>query len=60
MKAHITDATLLKTLGPAQLATYLRVKGWEETYREKDRLSVWELPANGGTGLTLPLNPGFS
>ena len=59
MKAHITDATLIRTLGPAQLATYLRVKGWEETYREKDRLSVWELPANGGSGVTLPLNPRF-
>lgn len=48
MKATIHDAAALRTLGPLDVAAYLRSSGWRQVDRIGDRGVVWTLGPAGG------------
>jgi hypothetical protein len=47
MKATIHDAAALRTLGPLDVAAYLRSNGWRQVDRIGDRGVVWTLGPGG-------------
>ncbi len=53
---------LLRTTEPYQIASYLKANGWEESYRETNRYSLWDKKSKDVEleQIMLPLNTNFS
>lgn len=58
MKATIRDSSVLMSMGPLAVATYLRSKNWRQVELIGDKGSVWALDSDDGQGfeILLPFN----
>jgi hypothetical protein len=58
MKETIRDTTVIHSINPSRVTTYLRSKGWHEQQPISDLASVWTLEADSGEfEILLPLKP---
>lgn len=61
MKAAVRDADLLRSVQPAQVTSYLEMKGWNRETVIPDKASIWTREDSTGdqAEILLPLDPTF-